>query len=105
MFTLPAHSRFEMGFGSSQLQQFVAVSASSEAAEIIIIIVYIYHALINALSAYMIHINLNTVFYTHIEHNPAKSMYIKYYIWKHTHTHARTHAHARTHTHTQTNTL
>ena len=33
--------------------------------EIIIIIMYIYHALINALSAHMIHINLNMIFYTH----------------------------------------
>ena len=31
----------------------------------IIIIMYIYHALINALSTHMIHINLNTIFYTH----------------------------------------
>ena len=28
---------------------------------------YIYHALINALSAHMIHINLNMIFYTHVE--------------------------------------
>ena len=28
----------------------------------------IYHALINALSAHMIHINLNMIFYTHVEH-------------------------------------
>ena len=27
-----------------------------------------YHALINALSAHMIHINLNTIFCTHVEH-------------------------------------
>ena len=27
---------------------------------------YIYHALINALSAHMIHINLNIIFYTHV---------------------------------------
>ena len=27
---------------------------------------YIYHALINALSAHMIHINLNMIVYTHI---------------------------------------
>ena len=32
---------------------------------IIIIIMYIYHSLINALSAHMIHINLNMIFYTH----------------------------------------
>ena len=31
-----------------------------------IIIMYIYHALINALSAHMIHINLNMIFNTHI---------------------------------------
>ena len=37
---------------------------------IIIIIMYIYHALINALSAHMIHINLNMIFYTHVEHSP-----------------------------------
>ena len=46
---------------------------------IIIIIMYIYHALINALSAHMIHINLNMIFYTHIEHSPTKTIYIKYY--------------------------
>ena len=39
---------------------------------------YIYHALINALSAHMIHINLN-IFYTHVEHSPTKTIYIKYY--------------------------
>ena len=33
---------------------------------------YIYHALINALSAHMIHINLNMIFYTHVEHSPTK---------------------------------
>ena len=39
----------------------------------------IYHALINALSAHMIHINLNMIFYTPVEHSPAKTIYIKYY--------------------------
>ena len=34
---------------------------------------YIYHALINALSAHMIHINLNTIFYTHVEHLPRRA--------------------------------
>ena len=38
----------------------------------IIIIMYIYHALINALSAHMTHINLNMTFYTHVEHSPTK---------------------------------
>ena len=46
---------------------------------IVIIIMYIYHALINALSAHMIHINLNMIFYTHGEHSPTKTIYIKYY--------------------------
>ena len=30
---------------------------------------YIYHALINALSAHMIHINLNMIFYTNKQHH------------------------------------
>ena len=80
---------------------------------------YIYHGLINALSAHMIHINLNMIFYKHVEHSPTKTIYIKYYtktkqsknalqththMHAHTRTHARTptHPHARTHTHTMT---
>ena len=45
-----------------------------------VIIMYIYHALINALSAHMIHINLNVTFYTHVKHSPTKTVYIKYYL-------------------------
>ena len=45
----------------------------------IIIIMYIYHALINALSAHMIHIILNMIFYTHVEHSPTKTIYIQFY--------------------------
>ena len=45
----------------------------------IIIIIYVYHALINSPSAHMIHVNLNTIFYTHVEHSPTKTIYIKYY--------------------------
>ena len=59
---------------------------------------YIYHALINALSAHMIHINLNMIFYTYVEHSPTKTIYIKYYTktktkqkTHYTHTHTRTH--------------
>ena len=44
----------------------------------IIIIMYIYHALINASSAHMIHIHLNMIFYTHVEHSPTETIYIKY---------------------------
>ena len=40
---------------------------------------YCYHALINAPSARMIHINLTMIFYTHVEHGPTKTIYIKYY--------------------------
>ena len=39
----------------------------------------------------MIYINLNTIFYTHVEHSPAKTIHIKY--WKNTHTHTHTHTH------------
>ena len=82
---------------------------------------YIYHALINALSAHMIHINLNMIFYTHVEHSPTKTIFIKYCMEQHTHAQtamssnmydtdlyaqacARTQAcaHKRTHTHTHT---
>ena len=41
---------------------------------IIIIIMYIYQALINALSVHIIHINLNMIFYTHVEHSPTKTI-------------------------------
>ena len=40
-------------------------------------IMYIYHVLISALIARMIHIHLNTIFYTHREHSPTKTIYIK----------------------------
>ena len=49
---------------------------------LIIIIMYIYHALINALSSHMIHINLNMTLYTHVEYSPTKTIYIKYYLKK-----------------------
>ena len=77
----------------------------------LIIIMYIYHALINALSAHMIHINLNMIFCTHVKHSPTKTIYIKYYLKRkkekeksalQTHTHTRARARAHTHTHTLT---
>ena len=46
---------------------------------------YIYHALINTLSTHMIHINLNIMSYTHVEHGLTKTIYIKYYMEKQTH--------------------
>ena len=65
---------------------------------------YIYHALINALSAHMIHINLNMIFYTHVEHSPTKTIYIKYYIIIKKNLKSTTNTHTlgtHTHTHTQ----
>ena len=35
---------------------------------------YIYHALINALSSHVIHISLNVIFCTHVEHSPTKTL-------------------------------
>ena len=51
----------------------------------IIIIMHIYYVLINIRSAHMLHINLDTLFYTHVEHSPTKTIYIKYYMETHTH--------------------
>ena len=65
---------------------------------------YIYFALINALCAHMTHINLNMILYTHVEHSPIKTIYIKYYTKTHTHTHTHARTHARTHASTQTQT-
>ena len=74
---------------------------------VIIIIMYIYHALVNALSAHMILTNLNMIFHTHIEQSSTKTIYINDYN-ANTHTHARARAHActraSTHTHTHTHT-
>ena len=49
----------------------------------------LYHALVNALSAHV-----NTIFYTHVERSPTKTIYIKYYM-----------ENTRTHTHTHTTML
>ena len=58
----------------------------------IIIIMYIYHALINALSAHIIHINLITIFYTYVEDSPTKTVYIRHYNYGNTHTHTHMYA-------------
>ena len=80
---------------------------------ILLLIMYIYYALINALSAHTIHINLNMIFYTQVEQSPAKTIYIKYYTEKQTHalhrhtqtqTHTDTQTQTQTHTHTHTHT-
>ena len=66
-------------------------------------IMYFCYVLINALNAHMIHINLNMILYTHVEHSPTKTIYINYYMEKPTnmhYTHTHTHSHTHTHTHT-----
>ena len=40
---------------------------------------YIYHALMNTLSAHMIHINLNMIFYTHVEHSSTQTTHTKHH--------------------------
>ena len=50
----------------------------------IIMLLYLYHTLINALSAHIIHNNLNTIFYTDVEDSPTKTIYIRH---METHTH------------------
>ena len=67
-------------------------------------IMYIYHALTNALSAHIIHINLNMIVYTYIEDSPTKTTYLRQYVEIHTHTHTHTHTHARTHARTHAHT-
>ena len=64
---------------------------------LLIIIMYIYHALINALSVHMIHINLSMIFYTHVEDSPTKTIHTRHYMDTHTHTHTHTRACAHTH--------
>ena len=51
----------------------------------------IYHALINALSIHMIHINLNMIFYTHLEHSPTKTTPTKHHMKGQTKTPIHTH--------------
>ena len=38
----------------------------------------------------MVHIILNTMFCTHVEHSPTKTVYIKYYMETRAHTHTHT---------------
>ena len=47
---------------------------------LIIIIMCSYHAFINALSAHMIHTNLNTIFHTHARDSRTKTIYIRHYM-------------------------
>ena len=56
----------------AELQTDRGMQQASQDILIIIIIMYIYHALINALSAHIIHVNLNEIIYTHVQHSPTK---------------------------------
>ena len=67
---------------SSRVRVSVVCATSEDTGCYVIIIMYIYHALINALGAQMIHYNLNMIFYTHVEHSPTNTIYIKYYLNK-----------------------
>ena len=59
---------------------------------------YNYHALINALSAHMLPINLNMTFYTHAEHSPTKTTHTKHRAERQTPpTHPPTHTYTQTH--------
>ena len=44
---------------------------------IILIITHIYHSFIDSLSAHTIQINLNIIFYMHVELSPTNAVYIK----------------------------
>ena len=41
---------------------------------LLLLLMYIYHALINALSAHVIHIKLNTIFYIRVEDSPSETI-------------------------------
>ena len=41
---------------------------------------YIYHALIDALNYHTMRINLNAIYYTHVEQSPTNAIYITYYL-------------------------
>ena len=60
----------EVGRGRLYTYRYAVTTRMTSA---LIIIMYIYHALINALSAHMIPVNLNMIFYTHVEHIPTKN--------------------------------
>ena len=63
---------------------------------------YIYHALINALSAHTIHINLNMILYIYTRRAQSYQNNLHKVLDAHTHTH--THSLYLTHTHTHTHT-
>ena len=63
----------------------VSIIITTTTTTTIIIIMYIYHALINALSTHMININLNTIFYTHVEQSYQNNLHKV--LFGNTHTH------------------
>ena len=55
-------------------------SLHREITAILLIIMYIYHALIHALSAHMIHINLNMIFYTYGKQSYQNSLHKVFFV-------------------------
>ena len=43
---------------------------------LMMMMMYIYHALFDALGVHIMHINLNTVFCTHVEYTPTNANYV-----------------------------
>ena len=82
----------ELVFGADSLS-LTLYSPCEQSQIIIIIIMYIFCALINTLSSHIIHNinNLNMILYTHVEHSPIKdNLHKVLYGNKHTHTHTHT---------------
>ena len=83
MFEKSQENTPNMGRGAGSIEHVMCIlNDFSVLAQVIIITMYVYHALINTLSAHMIHINLNMIFCTHVEHRPTKTIYTKYYLKK-----------------------
>ena len=55
------------------------INATKTPTKWVLLLLYIYHALINALSAHMIRINLNMTFYTHVEHSSTRTTHTKHH--------------------------
>ena len=68
----------DLGVDRFYLELFSTLVRTKFGAFSIIIIMYIYHALINAMSAHMIHINLKMKFYTHVEYILKSSFVVLY---------------------------
>ena len=67
----------------TEMNWMIPISCDRDVGLIIIIMMHIYHVLINAPSTHMIHINLNMIFCTHVEHSPTKTIpAFRYFFFK-----------------------